>query len=38
MLTDLQCHPSHVNVYLDQNIMQRKSPMELNFEGIGIQK
>ena len=28
----------NINAYLDQNMMQRKNPMELNFESIGIQK
>ena len=35
----LQSDLWHVNVYLkDQNIMQKKDLMELNFEGLEMQK
>ena len=34
-----KCHLWHVNVYfIDKNIMQKGDPMELNVEGLEIQK
>ena len=38
-LSMLKCHLWYLNVYFgDHNIMQRKKPMELNFECLEIQK
>ena len=34
-----KCHFWHVNVYFtNHNLMQRRDPMELNFEGLKMQK
>ena len=34
-----KCHLWHVNVYFtNHNLMQRRDPMELNFEGLKMQK
>ena len=39
MSAGLKVSSWHVSVYFtDQNIMQRGDPMELNFEGLKIQK
>ena len=39
MLTGLKASSLPVYVYFtDQNLMQREDPMELNFEGLEMQK